>query len=157
MIVISLIVWPPLELINLFLGPFSTGLTAGVGGCGAATGVAGAMPGIPPPEGTLKISSSGIGIGLLVWSGIARIGLLAGPEFRDAEPDQQFLPEISVLVVWKFGKDGSEEREEKIEDEREGEEKEEGKKVQGWRVKDLLIDGDNVGTGRARDRGMVEL
>ena len=57
MIVISLIVWPPLELINLFLGPFSS-----------------------------KISSSGIGIG---------------------------LPEISVLVVWKFGKDGSEEREEK--------------------------------------------
>ena len=60
-------------------------------------------------------------------------------------------------MVWKFGKDGSEEREEKIEDEREGEEKEEGKKVQGWRVKDLLIDGDNVGTGRARDRGTVEL
>ena len=50
---------------------------------------------------------------------------------------------------WKFGKDGSEERE--------GEEKEEGKKVQGWRVKDLLIDGDNVGTGRARNRGTVEL
>ena len=70
---------------------------------------------------------------------------------RDRSPRDLRPCGLEVWEGWVRGEGGEEE------DEREGEEKEEGKKVQGWRVKDLLIDGDNVGTGRARDRGTVEL